>query len=106
MVLGGQPDHRITAADHPHLWAAYEGWRRAGLGWVRLNPDRAYLAAIAVTQAPPETPANAALTRASLPAGLPSAQVPAALLCCAGALELADRVHAHRLDPDLEAVLP
>lgn len=109
MVLGSAVDHRQVAADHPHLWAAYDGWRRAGLGWVRLNPDRAYLTALAgadlATQ--PETPANAALTRETLPAQLLNApQLPTALLLCAGALELADRAHADRREPDLEGVLP
>lgn len=108
MVLGTDRDHVQVAADHPHLFAAYDGWRRAECRWLRLNPDAAYLAAVTGT-APDgwtETVAGLPLTRRALPTQLlPADRAPAPILGLAAALELADRVHAGTVAPDLETPL-
>ncbi|MCC7492759.1 MAG: hypothetical protein IT204_10445 [Fimbriimonadaceae bacterium] len=108
MVLGQEPDHQQAAPDHPHLWAAWSGWRAAAARWVRLNPDRAYLAAVAGEHAAtwPELPAGTGIERWDLPRSLPpTTACDATQLACAAVAELADRVHQQRLDPDLAAVL-
>lgn len=108
MVLGTERDHVQAAPDHPHIHAAYQGWLSARLSFVRLNPDRAYLAALtgAAAIGAPETPANTPLERLDLPPHLiPEGLLPDALLAAAAACELADRVATGNRDPDLAAVL-
>ena len=47
MLVFADFDHVQAAADKPHVHQAYDGFRkRAGLSWVRLNPDRVYVAQI------------------------------------------------------------
>jgi hypothetical protein len=109
MVLGSRRDHALAAPGHDHLLAAYDGWRRAGARFLRLNPGRAYIGAVAGEAAGATmvtTPGGVALSRATLPDRLPPPDVcPPGLMCAAGALELADRVHAGHYEPDLERPL-
>lgn len=108
MVIGTERDHVQSSPDHPHLHAAYQGWLDAKLGFVRLNPDRAYLAALGGPAAvdAPETPANTPLARLDLPSRLiPEGLIPDALLVAAGACELADRLAFAQREPDLTRLL-
>lgn len=95
-VLGATPDHWLAAAEAPHLGQLYGLWRAAGLAWVRLNPEAAYVAALAgdtETRDYTALPANVDVPRAALAARLPASGLcPAGLLCAAAACELADRV--------------
>jgi hypothetical protein len=48
MLVFGLNDHVQTAKDKPHIHHMYDGFFHiAGLQWVRLNPDRSYLEALA-----------------------------------------------------------
>jgi hypothetical protein len=108
MVVASDQDHVQSAPDHPHVFGLYDGWRRAGLPFVRLNPDAAYLGAV-LGGLPPgylETPANAVLAREALPRRLaPAGAVPRPMLLAAAAAELADRSRQKATAVDLEAVL-
>jgi len=106
MVLGGVDDHGQAAPDHPHVYAAYDGWRQTGT-WTRLNPDRVYVAALAGQSGERYTDniANQPVSRAALPGLLAPAELPASLLVMAGVCELADRVRHGRRDHDLTALL-
>ncbi len=108
MVLGSTEDHVQAAADHPHVFATYDGWRQAKAQWVRLNPDRHYLAT--VTGARPAdvvaTPAGEALDRSQLVEHLvPLRSCFPAQLGAAAAAELADRVHASNWAAELTGLL-
>jgi hypothetical protein len=61
MLVFGNEDHVQVALDKPHIHQAYDGFReQAGL-WVRLNPDRSYVAALlgsTESRRFPDNPAN------------------------------------------------
>jgi len=61
MLVFGDEDHVQVALDKPHIHQAYDGFReQAGL-WVRLNPDRSYVAALlgsTESRRFPDNPAN------------------------------------------------
>jgi hypothetical protein len=43
MLVFGAKDHVQAALDKPHIHQAYDGFvLKAGLQWIRLNPDQAY----------------------------------------------------------------
>jgi len=46
-VVGTHLDHLQRQADHPHILLQYNLWLDNGAHWVRLNPEPAYLQAIA-----------------------------------------------------------
>lgn len=96
MVLGSVADHSQAAPDHPHVYAAYEGWRQTGT-WTRLNPDRAYLAVDGYT----DNLANQTIARPALPGLLAVDTIAAPALVTAAACELADRLRHGRRDDDL-----
>lgn len=98
-----EQDHAQSAADHPHVALVYNGFQFGGVRFIRINPDRAYTAA--VTGNLPDNPANA-----SLPSDFSSWLIPEAssndtLVVYAGIYELSDRVRANRWDANLDAVL-
>jgi hypothetical protein len=105
-IVGTATDHVQTQPDHPHLRSQIDGWLDAGHGWVRVNPDAAYVALLSGEPAGgiPENDAGSVLpwpdTELSLlPETLQDFAVDAAVM------ELADRVRDENVDADLDAVL-
>lgn len=105
MLLASQTDHLRPGNDH--IVAGYVGWRESGAAWVRLNPDTAYLEAVAgpeiallLFEAIPNLPLTGPLLRGYLAPD----PVPDTLLAAAAVAELVDRRHHGRSD-DLDAPL-
>ncbi len=107
MILGSVDDHSQAAPDHPHLFAAYDGWRQTGT-WTRLNPDRVYVQALAPRSGDTYTdnPANQPCERTALPGLLAPAALPSSLLVTAAACELTDRLRSGDRGDDLLALPP
>ncbi|MDZ7303680.1 MAG: T9SS type A sorting domain-containing protein [candidate division KSB1 bacterium] len=110
IVEAAAVDHLQTAPDHPHVLIQYEGMRRAGARFVRLNPDRAYVESVlgrsAATAADNEafTPFDHLSIRNALePAG--AGGVPTNAGVAAAIYELADRTQYGNLSPQLGGVL-
>jgi hypothetical protein len=115
LLLFARRDHVQPARDKPHVHQAYDGFRAAGVSWIRLNPDLAYdewAAPAGGAAGFPEVPANEALSidawanaeDFSYP-GTPST---ARWMPWAAVAEMADRTHEDRWsagDDDLEDVL-
>ena len=108
MLVFGDEDHVQVALDKPHIHQAYDGFReQAGL-WVRLNPDRAYAAAIAGVQSSgrfPDNPANAEPSNwlDVGPWSVPAKQRQIALLSAVA--EMIDRTRSGVWSEDLATVL-
>ncbi|MDZ7307722.1 MAG: T9SS type A sorting domain-containing protein [candidate division KSB1 bacterium] len=110
IVEAAAVDHLQTAPDHPHVLIQYEGMRRAGARFVRLNPDRAYVESVlgrsAATAADNEafTPFDHLSIRNALePVG--AGGVPTNAGVAAAIYELADRTQYGNLSPQLGGVL-
>ena len=59
MLVFAADDHVQTAIDKPHIHQAYDGFHEAAGLWFRMNPDRAYVEALAgAGNAIPDNPAN------------------------------------------------
>jgi len=61
MLVFASEDHVQTAIDKPHIHQAYDGFRKTAGLWCRMNPDRAYVEALAgagTGEAIPDNPAN------------------------------------------------
>jgi hypothetical protein len=111
IVEGSVEDHVQTAPDHRHIRIQYEGFRNAGVRWIRLNPDSHYIERV-LGRRPPRLIQNLAGKKFE-----PSAIVPAlepspgeggptsAEAMAAAACELADRVRTKRWSPALSSVL-
>ncbi len=110
LVEAGVQDHVQGALDHPHVLIQYEGFRRAGARFVRLNPDRSYVEMI-TGMSKPMAADNDALRpfdhisiRSALeprgPNGVHSTIGMAAAVC-----ELADRTQYGILTPQLDRVI-
>jgi hypothetical protein len=108
MLVFADEDHVQVALDKPHIHQAHDGFReQAGL-WVRLNPDRAYVAAIAGVQSSgrfPDNPANAEPSNwlDVGPWSVPAKQRQIALL--AAVAEMMDRTRSGIWSEDLATVL-
>jgi hypothetical protein len=108
LVVASAVDHVQGQPDHPHVRGQLEGWLGAGQPFVRLNPDRAYLAAICDAE-PSSLPDNDAGSNAPYPGIEPwlepeaNPELPA---MDAAVAELADRHQQQELAANLDAVLP
>jgi hypothetical protein len=103
MVLATVEDHVQAEPDHPHIKVQLDGWRAANAKFVRLNPDASYVAQVGA-QTSIDVPANQDITWTSLLDALePEATETGQLLYAAAIEEMADRVHAGRWEPNLEA---
>jgi len=108
MLVFGDEDHVQVALDKPHIHEAYDGFReQAGL-WVRFNPDRAYVAAIAGVQVSGRFPDNPANAEPSDwldvgPWSVPAKQRQIALL--AAVAEMMDRTRSGVWSDDLATIL-
>lgn len=110
MLVFGVRDHVQPAADKPHIHQAVDGFRgEAGL-WVRLNPDRAYVAALSPGGSPAGAPDNPAHQspedwRAIESWGVTTDLRTRTTVLVAGVLEMMDRTEAGEWRDDLERPL-
>jgi hypothetical protein len=96
IVVAAMEDHVQVAPDHPHVLVQYEGMRKAGVRFVRLNPSRAYVEQVwghpapqAVDNAPFERFDHRSIRTALEPVG--EQGIPTDIAVLAAACELADR---------------
>jgi hypothetical protein len=113
IVYANERDHVQVAPDHPHILAQVEGFRRAGVKFVRLNPDRAYVERVlsgALRDRPgglkfPDNDAGAEWTRRTVGTGLEPDVFPMMPYMQAAVCELADRAHARNWERNLDSIL-
>jgi hypothetical protein len=107
IVEASAEDHVQVAADHPHVFAQYDGMRTNGGTFVRLCADRAYVEAAAGKSVPTavDNNANAAFTRATLRSNVNPETVQTALALRAAASELADRAETGNKTTNLTTVI-
>ncbi len=106
IVIGSEQDHVQGTADHPHLVLQYQGWQAAGTGWVRLNPDLAYVQALAPgIAAAADNDANTTVTFAHITSLVAGEAVPAPVLQLAAVVELCDRTHTGNWEGNLPTPL-
>lgn len=106
IVIGSVQDHVQNTPDYPHLVLQYQGWREAGIPWIRLNPDSAYVSALAPgVRGAPDNDANSPVSYDSIRGLLAPESVPDPLLQLAAVLELSDRWTLARWEENLSAVL-
>jgi len=110
MAVASEEDHAQTALDHPHVLLQYDGLLNSGIAFVRLNPDRVYIAHI-LGVTPPNAADNAAFAvfdHLSIRTALEPENIPGMnqkVTVGAGCCELADRTTYDVLDPQLDAVI-
>ncbi len=106
IVVGSVVDHVQGTPDYPHLVLQYRGWQEAGIGWVRLNPDAAYVGALVPgIVGAPDNPAGTEVSYGGISSLLAPESVPDPILQLAAVLELSDRTHARSWSEDLPSVL-
>lgn len=111
MLLFSVTDHVQAAPDKPHIHQSWDGFTQgAGLSWVRLNPDLAYVQAMYGVTLPPnvyESDANVppADWADAWQLGYPSAGNARDLFLKASAAEMADRTQDGDWSADLPATL-
>ena len=124
IVYANERDHVQVAPDHGHILIQAEGFRQAGARFVRLNPDRSYVAqmvanrpgagpgfmadpaqAQTVSDGFPDNPAGKAFDRSNITSALEPSRFPLGLYMQAAVCEFADRTQAHQWAPDLDEVL-
>ncbi len=109
MLVFGEKDHVQAAVDKPHIHQAYDGFvDKAGLNWIRLNPDEVY----ALEFAPDVTgfPDNDANTEPenwmhSDKWGYPKSGRYGSKMSAAGVAEMMDRVQYNNWSENLSQVL-
>ena len=106
ILIFSEQDHVQITPDHVHIHNAYDGFWGNGL-WCRLNPDRAYLAALAPSVAPellPDNPANMVVSDWTAGPGfaLPEIPVLGSVAMAAAVFELTDRVRRGDWSDDLD----
>jgi len=112
IVVAADIDHVQGALNHPHIIAQYEGLRKAGIGFVRLNADRSYVEAVwnrKATQAV-DNRALIPLDNMSIRTKLQIHQskengIPRNISVLAAICELADRSHTGNMRPQLDRIL-
>jgi hypothetical protein len=111
MLVFAQDDHVQAAETKPHIHQAWDGFTdAAGLSWVRMNPDLAYVQAINANYGSgfPDNPANSepADWHDIRPWGFPAG--PGGIredVWLASVAEMADRVREDNWDDNLDQVL-
>jgi hypothetical protein len=107
MVTQRRTDHVLSLEDNPHTISHLKLWEASGTGFFRLNPDAVYLSQ--VTGIDPafltDNPANAVPTFPNSLAWMVPNEIDGLSMTTAvtvgSILELADRAHFERLDPNL-----
>ena len=105
-VEASQEDHVQVAKNHPHVFAQYMGLRDAGLAFVRLCADKAYVdAAMGKPSDAHDNDANIALTYTTLHGLVNPETVLTNKAVTAAAEELADRVATGNLAVNLGSLI-
>ncbi|MGB2982489.1 MAG: hypothetical protein WBC63_01350 [Candidatus Bipolaricaulia bacterium] len=114
MLVFAADDHVQTAIDKPHIHQAYDGFHEAARLWCRMNPDRAYVEALAgagagTGNAIPDNPANREpatwMVIRSWGYLTPGGVNLNVLVPLAAVAEMCDRTYYDVWDDDLEGVL-
>ena len=112
IVVAADVDHVQGASNHPHILSQYEGLRKEGVKFVRLNADRSYIEAVWDRQAPQamDTEALIPLDNMSIRTKLQIHQdkengIPRNTSVLAAQCELADRTFTGNINPQLDYVL-
>jgi hypothetical protein len=106
IVIGSVEDHVQGTPDYPHIVLHYQGWQEAGVEWVRLNPDAAYVRAVlGRTVQAVDNDANMPVNYENIAERLEPEGIPDPLLQLAVVLELSDRTQLGVWDANLEGVL-
>jgi hypothetical protein len=111
LLLFAKRDHVQPAPDKPHIRHAYEGLRKAGSLWVRLNPDAAYFewAQAGSAAAGPDLDANRSVSATEWAAATKVAYDGTKLVAThaewAAIAEMADRTHANDWSTNLTKTL-
>ncbi|MCR4404531.1 MAG: hypothetical protein NUW06_04540 [Candidatus Acetothermia bacterium] len=94
IVIGSRDDHVQETPDYPHIVLQYRGWQEAGMEWVRLNPDAAYVGALAGRALPvADNDANMLVDYNNILGLVEPEIVGDPLLQLAAVLELSDRTY-------------
>ncbi len=107
-IYSGRRDHVQAQPDYPHIRAQYEGLRRGGIRWVKINPDPVYVNAILTGLPPhlPNLPPNAPISPSSFWRYTePSDGRGGRLFVAVAVVELADRVYTNCIAHPLSSVL-
>jgi len=114
IVYANERDHVQVAPDHPHILVQAEGFRAAGVWFIRLNPDRSYVEQIVRSGGPgirrtglrfPDNDAGKAWNRQNIREGLEPEALPITPYMQAAVSELADRTQTRQWAANLDAVL-
>jgi len=118
MLVFGRLDHVQTAKDKPHIHQMFEGFHDiAGIGWIKLNPDRSYLEYIYNIVPNSENVSNRPLKYAEHPANSQPSNwmdiirwsVPntphVSWAVVAGIVEMADRTQHNNWSEDISSTL-
>ena len=109
MLVFARHDHVQPARDKPHIHQAYDGFHHTAGLWTRLNPDKAYIAALnsELGGVSPEHPANAEPNDwLEIEAwGHTNGQPGTTLAPLAAVAEMADRVRENNWGGNLDEVL-
>lgn len=112
IVYANERDHVQADPAHTHILEQVEGFRKADVRFVRLNPDRAYVERVAPsgpmfrhTTPFPDNPAGTTWTRANIATGVEPAALPLGIYMQAAVCELADRTQAGDWTPNLKTIL-
>ena len=94
IVIGSVKDHVQATPDYPHIVLHYQGWQEAGIDWIRLNPDAAYVQAVFKRPADlVDNDADIQVTYSNILQLLEPEGAPDEFLRIAAAAELSDRVY-------------
>jgi hypothetical protein len=109
IVYANERDHVQADPAHTHILEQVEGFRKAGVHFVRLNPDRAYVESVIPAFKPeaqfPDNPAGKMWNRANIAEGVEPSALPPGIYMQAAVCELADRTQTGVWSNDLNAVL-
>ena len=110
MLVFAREDHIQPALDKPHVHQAYQGFRDAARLWVRMNPDRAYVAQITTTLPLTDFSDNNANTQPGnwldvRDWAYRNNAVASHIVPLAAVAEMADRAQTGRWEPNLEDAL-
>ncbi len=106
IVIGSRQDHVQGTPDYPHIVLQYQGWQEAGIPWVRLNPDAAYVQAVTGRALPVvDNDANMIVNYDNIASLVEPEVVRDEDLRLAAALELSDRTYHDLWSANVENTL-
>lgn len=112
IVYANERDHVQAHPMHSHIIEQVEGFRKAGVRFVRLNPDRSYVLIMLPQEFKdnqsiefPDYPAGTVWGKHNITDGLEPSILPAPVYMHAAVCELADRKQSNNWTPNLDAVI-